>query len=63
MARTKTSTRDDTKTLTTSLRNRHLENIYFCVFKSQISTIDKKQRSVRQRRGRTDVEHYLLHLM
>ena len=32
MARTKTSTRDDTKTLTTSWRNRHLENIYFCVF-------------------------------
>jgi len=33
MARTKTSTRDDTKTLTTSWRNRHLENIYFCVFR------------------------------
>ena len=28
MARTKTNTRDDTKTLTTSWRNRHLENIY-----------------------------------
>jgi len=28
MARTKTSTRNDTKTLTTSWRNRHLENIY-----------------------------------
>ena len=26
MARTKTSTRDDTKTLTTSWRNKHLEN-------------------------------------
>jgi len=33
MARTKTSTRDDTKTSTTSWRNRHLENIYFCVFR------------------------------
>ena len=33
MARTKTNTRDDTKTLTTSWRNRHLENIYFCVFR------------------------------
>jgi len=30
MARTKTNTRDDTKTLTTSWRNRHLENIYLC---------------------------------
>jgi len=28
MARTKTNTRDDTKPLTTSWRNRHLENIY-----------------------------------
>jgi len=28
MARTKTNTRDDTKTLTTLWRNRHLENIY-----------------------------------
>ena len=33
MARTKTNTRDETKTLTTSWRNRHLENIYFCVFR------------------------------
>jgi len=32
MARTKLNTRDDTKTLTTSWRNRHLENIYFCVY-------------------------------
>jgi len=32
MARTKTSTRDDTTTLTTSWRNRHLENIYLCFF-------------------------------
>jgi len=32
MARTKTNTRDDTKTLTTSWRNRHLENIYFLYF-------------------------------
>jgi len=30
---TKTDTRDDTKTLTTSWCNRHLENIYFCVFR------------------------------
>jgi len=32
MASTKTNTRDDTKTLTTSWRNRHLEKIYVCVF-------------------------------
>jgi len=36
MARTKTSTRGDTKTLTTSWRNRHLENIYFCVFQATV---------------------------
>ena len=33
MARTKINKRDDTKTLTTSWRNIHLENIYFCVFR------------------------------
>jgi len=33
MARTKTNTRNDTKTLTTSLRIRHLDKLYFCVFK------------------------------
>jgi len=27
------NTRDDTKTLTTPWRNRHSENIYFCVFR------------------------------
>jgi len=32
MARTKTNTRNDTKTLTTSWRNRHLDKLYFCVF-------------------------------
>jgi len=32
MASTKTNTRDDTKTLTTSWRNRHLKNIYFVFF-------------------------------
>jgi len=51
MARTKTSTRDDTKTLTTSWRNKHLENIYFCVYinfklcvsrEAQISQLWKK---------------------
>jgi len=30
MARTKTNTRNDTKTLTASWRNRHLEKLYFC---------------------------------
>ena len=33
MARTKTNTRNDTKTLTTSWRNRHLDKLYFCVFR------------------------------
>jgi len=33
MARTKTNTRKDTKTLTTSWRNRHLDKLYFCVFR------------------------------
>jgi len=28
----KTNTRNDTKTLTTSWRNRHLDKLYFCVF-------------------------------
>jgi len=33
MARTKTNTKNDTKTRTTSWRNRHLEKLYFCVFR------------------------------
>ena len=33
MARTKTNTRNDTKTLTTSRRNIHLDKLYFCVFR------------------------------
>ena len=32
MARTKTNTRNDTKTLTTSWRNRHWDKLYVCVF-------------------------------
>jgi len=34
MARTKTNKGDNTKILTTSWRNRHLENIYVCVFRN-----------------------------
>ena len=33
MVRTKTNTQNDTKTRTTSLRNRYLEKLYFCVFR------------------------------
>jgi len=33
MARTKSNTQNDTKTRTTSCRNRHLEKLYFCVFR------------------------------
>jgi len=33
MARTKTNTQNDTKTRTTSWRNKHLEKLYFCVFR------------------------------
>ena len=39
MARTKTNTRNDTKTLTTSWRNRHLDKLYFlCFFSSNTSS-------------------------
>jgi len=33
MARTKTNSRNDTNTLTTSWGNRHLDKLYFCVFR------------------------------
>ena len=39
MACTKTNTQNDTKTLTTLWRNRHLEKLYFCVFRSHDLTI------------------------
>jgi len=41
MARTKTNTRNDTKTLTTSWRNRHLEKLYFCVFRKSLYKKEK----------------------
>ena len=44
MARTKTNTQNDTKTITTSWRNIHLEKLYCCVFRPMFSYTDAGRR-------------------